>query len=193
MVKMRIAGRLPVSVDTSGARPGLSGAARVRPQSKRHQLFPMNVPVSSFSSFLFYRRPPLFYLGIDPYSYNFAADLNTPYKNIKAGDYDRIKTTNDNYWYGEYAPTANVKYDDNATGQGVNGRNGVVSSGDVAPWEGSGGGYYGGNAITANDKGDSGGGGGSNYIGGGFSSTTNETAASYGNGAFKIKYIGDGQ
>jgi hypothetical protein len=58
----------PVSSDSPGSNPAPSGAAKARQHSKRRRLFPMNVLVSSFPSFFFYRRVPLSYLGISPYS-----------------------------------------------------------------------------------------------------------------------------
>ncbi|MDR1363116.1 MAG: hypothetical protein LBJ35_03590 [Spirochaetaceae bacterium] len=130
-------------------------------------------------------------------SYNLGSALKTPYANITAKDYNRVKSTNTDYWYGEYARNEDVGYDTVPTGQGIAGRDGLLTSGDVAAWEGSGGGgggYYGGNAIRADIAGASGaGGGGSNYIHSDFTSNnkTNDTSASYGNGSFKIEFISE--
>ncbi|MDR1363828.1 MAG: hypothetical protein LBJ35_07265 [Spirochaetaceae bacterium] len=116
--------------------------------------------------------------------------LSTPYKFI-TGSYNKLKTDEDNKYYGEYAPGNSVTYG-TTNGKGVNGRdgNGAVYEGGG----GGGGGYYGGNAITASAtvENSGSGGGGSNYVdtgSGGFTEITNETAAGYGAGKFIIEYI----
>jgi hypothetical protein len=130
-------------------------------------------------------------------SYSLSTALKTPYADITAKSYDRVKSTNTDYWYGEYARNEDVEYDTVPTGQGIAGRDGKLTNGDVAAWEGSGGGgggYYGGNAIRADIAGASGaGGGGSNYIHSDFTinDKTNDTSASYGNGSFKIEFISE--
>jgi hypothetical protein len=139
-----------------------------------------------------------------PQKYLLGSDLFAPYEYIKAGSYSMLKalnTTQGNYWYGEYAPTASVGYDSSNTGKGIAGRNGIKNqSGNNKSHEGSGGGgggYTGGNALTNNSIEDSGsGGGGSNYIitDKNFTEVTiegikNQTASGYGNGKFVIEYL----
>ncbi|MDR1363242.1 MAG: hypothetical protein LBJ35_04260 [Spirochaetaceae bacterium] len=143
--------------------------------------------------------------------YVLADGLKKPYEHITAGTYSKFRElveTDTTYWYGEYAPNAVVTYDNDTTptGNGAKGWNGN-QTGNNSNFEGGGGGgggYYGGNAIVnltslvAGDNtgyGSGGGGGGSNYISGTMSATggtVSATAATYGNGTFRIEWSSDG-
>jgi hypothetical protein len=125
-------------------------------------------------------------------TYTISTALSAPYENFldTTATYNKLRQIAANsYWYGEYAGNSGVTYGttDGRGANGANGKYGVAYEGSG----GGGGGYLGGNAPVNTGMASGGsGGGGSNYIKNDFSDTKNETAAVYGNGTFKIEYIG---
>jgi hypothetical protein len=128
-------------------------------------------------------------------SYSYPSGLSAPYSYMseKSGQYSPIVVVN-NWSLGQYANNSEVNYGktvDGQAGYGADGPNGSKTNG--YKWEGGGGGgggYIGGDAVI-NSKISGSGGGGDNHVGEGFIEEVNGTSTMYGNGSFKIEYVGN--